>query len=61
MNVLVVFAHPKRNGSFNHAILKEFTRGLEAGGHTFEIVDLYRIGFDPVFSEGVKSPFDSCV
>ncbi len=50
MNVLVVFAHPKRN-SFNHAVLKEFTRGLEAGGHTYEIVDLYRIGFDPVFKE----------
>ena len=51
MNVLVVFAHPKRKGSFNHAILKEFTRGLRPGGHTYEIVDLYRIGFDPVFRE----------
>ncbi len=49
MNVLVIFAHPKPKGSFNHAVLKEFTQGLEDGGHTYEIVDLYRIGFDPVF------------
>ncbi len=51
MNVLVVFAHPKRKGSFNHAVLAEFTKGLEAGGHECEVVDLYGIGFDPVFRE----------
>ena len=51
MNVLIVFAHPKPYGSFNHAVLKEFTRGLEDGKHQYEIVDLYRIGFDPVFRQ----------
>jgi len=51
VNFLVVFAHPKHKGSFNHAILEEFTRGLRAGGHSYEIVDLYRIRFDPVFRE----------
>lgn len=51
MKVLVVFAHPKRKGSFHHAVLEEFTRGLTDGGHTYEVVDLYRVGFDPVFRE----------
>jgi len=49
MKVLVVFAHPKPRGSFNHAVLKQFTRGLEDGGHDYEVVDLYRSGFDPIF------------
>jgi NAD(P)H dehydrogenase (quinone) len=49
MKVLIVFAHPKPEGSFHHAVLDEFTQGLTDGGHTFEVVDLYRIGFDPVF------------
>ncbi len=51
MKVLVVFAHPRPEGSFHHAVLEEFTRGLDDGGHTYEVVDLYRIGFDPVFRE----------
>ena len=49
MKVLVVFAHPKPEGSFHHAVLEEFTQGLTDGGHTHEVVDLYRLGFDPVF------------
>lgn len=49
MKVLIVFAHPKPEGSFHHAVLEEFSQGLADGGHTYEIVDLYRIGFDPVF------------
>ncbi|MCW4040334.1 MAG: NAD(P)H-dependent oxidoreductase, partial [Candidatus Bathyarchaeota archaeon] len=46
MKVLVVYAHPNLK-SFNHAVLEDFTRGLEVGGHTHEIVDLYAIDFDP--------------
>jgi len=46
MNVLIVYAHPNPK-SFNHAILEEFTRGLKDGGHTYEIVDLYDVDFDP--------------
>jgi NAD(P)H dehydrogenase (quinone) len=49
MKVLIVFAHPKPKGSFNHAVLEQFTRGLEDGGHAHEVVDLYRCGFDTVF------------
>jgi NAD(P)H dehydrogenase (quinone) len=48
MKVLTVFAHPNPK-SFCHAILKQFTKGLEEAGHTSEVVDLYAIHFDPVF------------
>ncbi len=48
MKVLTVFAHPNPK-SFCHAVLKQFTKGLEDGGHTSEVVDLYAIRFDPVF------------
>ena len=48
MRVLTVYAHPNPK-SFCHAILQEFTKGLEDAGHTSEVVDLYAIDFDPVF------------
>lgn len=46
MKVLVIYAHfnPK---SFNHAILEAFTEGLNDGGHTYDVVDLYATNFDP--------------
>ena len=48
MKVLTVYAHPNPK-SFCHAILQQFTKGLEEAGHTSEVVDLYAIRFDPVF------------
>lgn len=48
MKVLTVYAHPNPN-SFCHAILERFTRGLTDAGHVSDVVDLYAIGFDPVF------------
>ena len=48
MRVLTVYAHPNPK-SFCHAILQQFTRGLEEAGHVSEVVDLYAIHFDPVF------------
>jgi len=48
MRVLTVYAHPNPK-SFCHAILRQFTRGLEESGHTSEVVDLYTTRFDPVF------------
>ena len=48
MRVLIVYAHPSPK-SFCHAILQQFTKGLEEAGHTSEVVDLYAIRFDPVF------------
>ena len=48
MRVLTVYAHPNPN-SFCHAILRQFTKGLEDAGHVSEVIDLYAIRFDPVF------------
>jgi len=50
MRVLTVYAHPNPR-SFCHAALEQFTRGLADAGHESEVVDLYAIGFDPVFRE----------
>ena len=49
MDVLTIFAHPKP-GSLNYAILDRFTSGLRDAGHSSEVVDLYAIGFNPVFT-----------
>ena len=49
MKVLIVYAHPNPK-SFNHAVLENFARGLTDGGHTYEVVDLYEIKFDPVYN-----------
>jgi NAD(P)H dehydrogenase (quinone) len=48
MKVLTIFAHPNPK-SFCHAVLEQFTKGLEDAGHTSEVVDLYAIRFNPVF------------
>ncbi len=48
MKVLTVYAHPNPK-SFCHAVLEQFTKGLEDAGHASEVVDLYAIRFDPVF------------
>jgi len=47
MNILTVYANPNPK-SFCHAILEQFTHGLEEAGHTYEVVDLYAMRFDPV-------------
>jgi NAD(P)H dehydrogenase (quinone) len=44
MRVYIVFAHPSRD-SFTWQVLQAFTRGLEAGGHEYEVGDLYEMGF----------------
>ena len=46
MKVLIVYAHPNPQ-SFNHAVLEEFTKGLKVAGHSVEVADLYKTGFDP--------------
>jgi NAD(P)H dehydrogenase (quinone) len=48
MRVLTVYAHPNP-ASFCHAVLDRFTEGLNAAGHTCEVVDLYAIKFNPVY------------
>ncbi len=50
MKVLVIYAHPNPM-SFTHGILDNFVRGLNEAGHQYEIVDLYKIKFNPVFQD----------
>ena len=64
MHVLAVFCHPHRD-SFSGAVLDRFVVGVEEVGHTCEVADLYREGFDPVMSmrdlqqfDGVPMPVD---
>lgn len=47
MKVLILYAHNNPH-SFCHAVLERFCAGLAVAGHTYEVVDLYAIGFDPV-------------
>jgi NAD(P)H dehydrogenase (quinone) len=56
MRVLIVYAHnnPK---SFTHAVLEQVERGLADAGHTYEVIDLYAIGFNPVFTMHDASQF----
>ena len=44
MHVYIVFAHPSKQ-SFTGDVLAEFCRGLEDGGHSYEIGDLYEMDF----------------
>lgn len=44
MHVYIIFAHPSKE-SFSSSVLAEFVRGLEDAGHSYEIGDLYRMGF----------------
>lgn len=46
-NVLIVYCHPYE-GSFNHAVLQEACRALDASGASWELIDLEADGFDPV-------------
>jgi NAD(P)H dehydrogenase (quinone) len=48
MKVLIIFAHPNPM-SFTKAVLDHFVRGLEEAGHPYEIVDLYKTRFNPIF------------
>lgn len=49
MHALVVVAHPDPN-SLSHAVAKALAEGVSGAGHTVEIADLAREGFDPRFS-----------
>jgi NAD(P)H dehydrogenase (quinone) len=54
MRVLIVYAHP-RDESLCAAALERVRSGLGRGGHEFELLDLYAIGFDPVLSQDQHS------
>jgi NAD(P)H dehydrogenase (quinone) len=50
MKVLIIYAHPNPK-SFTKAILDNFVRGLEESGHPYEVVDLYKTKFNPIFQD----------
>jgi len=50
MHVHVIFAHPAPD-SLNGACLQRVLDTLVMHGHTVDLLDLYRDGFDPVMSE----------
>lgn len=50
MKVLIIYAHPNPK-SFTRAILDNFVRGLKESGHLFEVVDLYKTKFNPIFQD----------
>ena len=50
MKVLIIYAHPNPK-SFTKAILDNFVKGISEAGHQYEIVDLYKIKFNPVFQD----------
>lgn len=49
MHVLIVYAHPNPK-AFCRAVLERFSKGLQDGGHSHEVIDLHAIDFDPVFT-----------
>jgi len=50
MKALIIYAHPNPL-SFTKAILDNFVKGLKESGHQYEIIDLYKIKFNPVFQD----------
>lgn len=47
MKFLIIYAHPNTEGH-NPLVLKEVTRILEKKGKDFEVIDLYKINYNPV-------------
>lgn len=55
MHTLIVTAHPEES-AYTHAVTKQAIAGIEGSpGHTFELINLSRTGFDPRFT---KSDYD---
>lgn len=44
MKAFIVYAHPSRE-SFTWQVLQSFIAGLESAGHSYELSDLYEMGF----------------
>ena len=53
----ILYAHPWE-GSYNHAILTSITKDLEAKEETFQVIDLYKDGFNPEFTAGELEQFN---
>jgi hypothetical protein len=50
MKVLIIYAHPNPI-SFTKAVFNNFVNGLIEAGHQFEVLDLYKIKFNPIFQD----------
>jgi NAD(P)H dehydrogenase (quinone) len=50
MQTTIIFAHPW-HGSFNKAILDAVTNELDKQGRPYQVVDLYKDGFNPAMAE----------
>ncbi|MEI5989721.1 hypothetical protein A5881_001214 [Enterococcus termitis] len=50
MKTTILYAHPWE-GSYNHAILEKLEQRLAAEGTEYQLIDLNKDHFDPVFSE----------
>lgn len=49
MKPLIIYAHPF-DGSFCHAVKEKIVETLKKKGEDYNIIDLYKDGFDPVMS-----------
>ncbi|MHC5228746.1 NAD(P)H-dependent oxidoreductase [Enterococcus sp. LJL99] len=58
--ITIVFAHPW-HGSFNKAILDEVIKNIEQAGKEYNLLDLYKDQFNPVFSEEELAQFSKGV
>lgn len=47
---LIIYAHPYEK-SFNHAILEKVQILLEKKGEAYELIDLYKDGFNPAYTK----------
>lgn len=50
MHIYIIFAHPSKR-SFSKNVLDAFIMGIEEAGHSYEIVDLYEMGFQSEMDE----------
>jgi putative NADPH-quinone reductase len=56
MRLLLVFCHPDPH-SYGAALRRAAADTLRAGGHELREIDLYALGFDPVFSAAEKRSY----
>src|SRR3989344_176765 len=50
MKILIIYAHPSTNGHCS-TILKEVQTNLDSRNIEYEIIDLYKIKYDPILHE----------
>ncbi len=50
MKIFIVYTHPCED-SFTRHVRDEFIKGLESAGHSYDISDLYKMGFNSDISE----------